>query len=96
MRSTRIRNLTGHKWSVLSLLLSVACYLVIFAIIGRLDALHLWIPGSLAAKRLASAQMAAAVAAMALGGVALRKERPMAWGAVAVVVGFLCFASAAA
>jgi uncharacterized membrane protein YgdD (TMEM256/DUF423 family) len=96
MTNSTTKNLASHKWSVLSIALSVTCYVVVYVLINRLDSLHLWMPESLEAKRLASVQMAVALAAMVLGGVALKRERPVAWGAIALVVGFLCFASAAA
>jgi hypothetical protein len=85
----------GHKWSSISLALSVGVYISIWLTVNHLYDLGVWNRHSALAYRLASAQGGAAILSILLAIQAIRREPNSKLGFIALGCGILLLASAA-
>jgi hypothetical protein len=87
--------LVGHKWSSLSLALSVGVYISVWLTVNHLYHLGLWGRHSALAYRLASVQGAAGILSILFAVLAIRREPNSGPGFIALGCGILLLASAA-
>jgi len=94
-RQLRASWFVGHKWSLMSLALSVGVYISIWLAVNHLYELGSWNRYSTLAHRLASVQGAAGILSISLAILAVRREPNSKLGFIALGCGILLLASAA-